>query len=121
LPLAATTFSLARLRALPHSMACFRASPSAFKTALCSVWIWPMNERALLSLGLGIAFLSGANGPRPGSDFTMRNSDRLRSGFFTGRSDYPRRDPGFHVTQPVAHRLAHAHELRANSADAEAL
>src|SRR6516165_7056570 len=56
LPLAARTFSFARLRYFPHSMACFSASPSAFKTALCSVWIWPTNARALVSLDLGIAF-----------------------------------------------------------------
>src|SRR5262249_27416523 len=67
------TFSLARQRALPHLMACLRASLSALRTSLCSSLISPTKVRAL---SLDIGLLSGAVGPRRWVDFTMRYSGR---------------------------------------------
>src|SRR6516162_11291525 len=78
LGLAASTFSFARARYLPHSMACSNALPSAFMTALYAVMICPTNDRAL---SLDIALLSGANGPRPRVGFTMSNISDLRRTF----------------------------------------
>jgi hypothetical protein len=65
--------------ASPHSMAHFRAWPSAFMIALYAVMICPTNERAL---SLGIAFLSGANGPRPGGGLHDEKQQR-RLGLLT--------------------------------------
>src|SRR5215469_15759621 len=102
LGLAASTFSFARVRYLPHSMARSKALPSAFMIALYAVMICPTNERAL---SVGIAFLSGANGPRPGGGLHDEKQQR-RLRLFTGRSTKPRRYPRLHIFQPIAHAVS---------------
>src|SRR6516225_5268034 len=117
LGLAASTFSFARARYLPHSMACSNALPSAFMIALYAVMICPTNERAL-SVDLASPFCAIR---AAGGCSRCQTAPRSLRGHFTGAADNSRRHVRLQGARLVANRFADAHETRPCSGDAKSL